>query len=681
MNRIIKFFVFVIAGLALIAIIAALVLPRVLDPNNYRDEISQLVYDNTGLTLNIDGPIGWSVFPWLGLTLQDVNVKGSGDKPFAELGKAEVSVKLLPLLSKSVEMQTATLIGLKLNLVKDRNGKGNWETDKSVTSQTTSDSTDSSSSTTKQQTGERKPLQIDIANVVADNLIVRYQDQTTDKTYTIDQASLKTGAIRNQEPFDFDLQARISSNEPALAFQTGLSGTFIFNLQDGQYSLKDYKLSARPDTAQGESVSLVGHINYQQEPMHIDGQMDVTPFNPARLLSQINIALPPMADPKALNKLSFKSQFTTDGKSFNADTLKLNLDSFAIDGHFKVTNLKTRTMTFRFSGNDLNLDNYLPPPAEQEAAPQGDNNNQPSAPVASNNEVPLIPEDALRPLNINGSLKLNSLTVAKLNFEKPSVQLSAANGRQEVKINSGFYKGEIDLNSKLDVRQKGNPRVTTVAGLKGIDLQFMAEPVPALSSIEGNVNADVNVTTHGLLQSTLTRNLNGKVGFGIANGAFTGANFDKLVCEGIAQIRNKELEKTDWGPSTQFKNLSGSFDIRNGIASNDNLTAALSNLNLKGDGNVDLVQQTLDYHVGLNINGDTAPDSDPACQVNEDYVDVTWPVRCQGKLGEQHCGLDTERLADTIASLAKKEVQHRIEKEIEKKVDGPLKDVLKGFFK
>ena len=280
-----------------------------------------------------------------------------------------------------------------------------------------------------------------------------------------------------------------------------------------------------------------------------------------------------------------------------------------------------------------------------------------------------------------GSLKLNSLTVAKLNFEKPSVQLSAANGRQEVKISSGFYKGEIDLNSKLDVRQKGNPRVTTVAGLKGIDLQSMAEPVPALSSIEGNVNADVNVTTHGLLQSTLTRNLNGKVGFGIANGAFTGANFDKLVCEGIAQIRNKELEKTDWGPSTRFKNLSGSFDIRNGIASNDNLTAALSNLNLKGDGNVNLVQQTLDYHVGLNINGDTAPDNDPACQVNEDYVDVTWPVRCQGKLGEQHCGLDTERLADTIASLAKKEVQHRIEKEIEKKVDGPLKDVLKGFFK
>ena len=679
MNRVIKFFVFVVAGLALIAIIAALVLPKIIDPNNYRDEISELVYDNTGLTLSIDGQIGWSVFPWLGLSLQDVNVKGSGEQPFAELGKAEVSVKLLPLLSKSLEMQTATLIGLKLNLIKDKSGKGNWEADKPASPQTAS-SEAATDATASDQTEDKAPLQIDIANVVADDLIVRYQDLATGKIYTIDQASLKTGAIRNQVPFDFDLLARISINDPALAFQTGLSGHFSFDLQNGKYNLKNYKLSAKPDIAQGESVNLVGHLNYQQDPMQVDGQMNVTEFNPSKLLSQLKITLPPMADPKALNKLSFKSQFNTDGKRLNADTLKLDLDNFAIDGHFKITDLKTQAMTFQFTGNDLNLDNYLPPPADKEAAPEKTDKDTPAT-SSKSSEAPLIPEDALRPLNVKGSLKLNSLTIAKLTFEKPSVQLSAADGRQEVNINSVFYKGIIDLNSKLDVRQKGNPKVSTIAGLKGIDLQSMAVPVPALSSIEGNVNADVNVTTHGLLQSTLTKNLNGKVGFGIADGAFTGANFDKLVCEGIAQIRNKDLQKKDWGESTQFRDLSGSFDIRNGVANNDNLKAALSNLNLKGDGNVNLVQQTLDYHVGLNINGDTAPDSDPACQVNKDYVDVTWPVRCKGNIGEQHCGLDTERLADTIASLATKEVKNRIEDEIEKNLDGPLKDALKGFFK
>ena len=686
MNRIIKFFVFVVAGLALILIIAALVLPRIIDPNNYRDEISQLVYDNTGLTLSIDGPIGWSVFPWLGLSLQDINVKGFGEKPFAELGKAEVSVKLLPLLSQTVEMQTATLIGLKLNLIKDRNGNGNWETGYKLSKPAASEATKSTTeaSTPSDQSGEKQPLQINIANVVANDLIIQYQDLATGKSYTIDQASLTTGAIRNQEPFDFDLQARISSNEPALAFQTDLSGKISFDLKNGQYTLKNYKLSARPDMAQGENINLVGNVNYQQEPMKIGGTMDVTEFNPARLLSQIKVSLPPMADPDALSKLSFNSQFTIDGKRFDASTLKLSLDSFVIDGNFKVTDLDTQAMTFQFSGNDLNLDNYLPPENDGALSDKEESSKETSSKqttLATTSEVPLIPEDALRPLNIKGSLKLNSMTVAKLKFENPSVQLTAANGRQQVKINSAFYKGVIDLNTRLDVRQKGNPKVSTVAGLKGIDLQSMAEPVPALASVEGNLNADVNVTTHGLLQSTLTRNLNGKVGFAIANGAFIGTNFDKLVCEGIARIRDKDLQKEDWGESTQFKNLSGSFDIRNGVASNDNLTAALANLNLKGDGTVNLIEQAMDYHVGLNISGDTAPDSDPACQVNEDYVEVTWPVRCRGELGKPDCGLDTDRLADTIAGLARQEVKHRIKEEIEEKVDGPLKDVLKGFFK
>ena len=107
----------------------------------------------------------------------------------------------------------------------------------------------------------------------------------------------------------------------------------------------------------------------------------------------------------------------------------------------------------------------------------------------------------------------------------------------------------------------------------------------------------------------------GRLGFDIAKGAFTKANFNKMVCEGVAAIRKKELEKKDWGQSTEFQKLNGNLIIKDGVASNDDLTASLANLNLKGDGKIDLVKETLDYHVGLNITGETAPDSDPACQV------------------------------------------------------------------
>lgn len=677
MNRILKLFATLVAGLVIIAVVAALVLPKVFDPNDYQDDIAKLVYDNTGMTLAINGPIGWSVFPWLGLSLEKVSVKGSGEGDLAKLGKAEVSVKLLPLLSKKVEMKAANLVGLELNLIKDESGKGNWVVEKKKT-------TAAAISTGEQpetQSSESTPIQLDIANVFVEDLIVRYEDRSTGNIYLVDQAGLETGSIRNQEPFDFNLKARISGNNPELVLKTSISGNLRFDLKQGVYTLKNLDISAQPDVQNAEKLSLVGQINVQQEPLMVKGELDVTQFNPGKLLKEIKIKLPPMADPKAMTSLSFKSQFNTDGKSFSADKLDLTLDSFRIDGFFKIADLEKQNMVFQFKGNDLNLDNYLPPPAQETAAKKPSSGEQKPAPGSGPaQEAPLIPEDALRPLNLKGSLELNSLTVAKLRFDKPTVKLKAANGRQEVKLSSGFYEGTIDVDGKLDVRTKGNPKVASTAGLKGINLSSLAQPIKALEPIEGLVNADLDITTSGQLQSVLTKNLNGKVNFAIDKGAFKSANFDKMVCEGIAKIRNKDLQKSDWGNSTQFKNLSGHFVIKNGVANNKDLTAALNNLNLKGDGYVNLVQQSLDYHVGLNVSGDRSPDSDPACQVNEDYADVTWPVRCQGTLGQQSCGIDTERLTDTIASLAKKEAKKRIEKEIEKKA-GPLKDVLKGFFK
>lgn len=685
MNRLLKFITTLLVVIVLLGVIAAVMLPRLIDPNDYRDDISKLVHENSGLTLSIDGPIGWSVFPWVGLSLEDVSVKGVNDQPLARLGQAEISVKVMPLLKKQVEMQTVTVNGLELSLVKDKNGKGNWEVEKPASAKSTEPTTEQEQ--TPAPTEEKTsglPVELNIASVEITNLLFSYDDLQAGKKYLINQASMTTGPIRNQQPVDFNLKSRISI--PDLVMRAGIKGTLTVNVADGKYSVSNLDISANPDVDKAETVSLVGHINLVQEPLLVDGELDVKQFNPKALLSQIKVQLPAMADKNAMTRLSFDSKFSTDGKSFDAPTLSLKLDDFKIDGQFQVTDLNKQSMKFSFNGNDLNLDNYLPPASNKPAtsSDQQKTSTTSKAPATASGkaaEQPLIPEDMLRGLNIDGSMELASLTVAGFRFDKPSVSLKAANSQQDVKIGSGFYQGKISLNTKLDVRKKGTPKISTTAALKGIDLEALAQPIPALQPVHGLVNADLNVATSGQYQSVLTKNLNGKTQFSIDKGVFTNANFDKLVCEGIASIRKKDLNKSDWGDSTNFKDLSGTFVIRNGVATNNNLIASLSNLNLKGDGKIDLVQQYLDYHMGLNIRGSDSPDSDPACQVNDDYADVTWPVRCEGNIGTQQCGIDSERLADTVAGLLKNEAQKRIKKEIEDKVQGPVKDLLKGLFK
>jgi len=120
-----------IVVVCVVAVIAAGVLILLLvDPNDYKDEIASAVKDKTGRDLVIEGKIGLSVFPWLGLELgptQLSNARGFGKEPFAKISNATIRVKLLPLLKQRVEMDKLILEGLELNLVRNKAGRTNWQ--------------------------------------------------------------------------------------------------------------------------------------------------------------------------------------------------------------------------------------------------------------------------------------------------------------------------------------------------------------------------------------------------------------------------------------------------------------------------------------------------------------------------------------------------------------------------
>src|SRR5688500_11244549 len=100
-------------------IVAVLVLPLVFDPNRYKDEIIQLVKTHTGRGLKIQGKIGWTIFPRIGIStgvLELSNAPGFGREPFARVASTTASVELLPLLTGNVRIGTVLIDGLTLNL-------------------------------------------------------------------------------------------------------------------------------------------------------------------------------------------------------------------------------------------------------------------------------------------------------------------------------------------------------------------------------------------------------------------------------------------------------------------------------------------------------------------------------------------------------------------------------------
>ncbi|MDD7805702.1 MAG: AsmA family protein [Endozoicomonas sp. (ex Botrylloides leachii)] len=678
MSRVLRWIAIFLAGLVLLICAAAILLPKVINPNDYRDDITKLVYEKTGLTLKVNGPIEWSVFPWFGLSIQDVSVAGTEGRPLAKLGDAKVSIELLPLLNKKLNVETANLTDVDLDLVRNEDGRGNWEIHRPVHSNQSGDAASQKTSVNKtiSKTSHSNPFQLDIASIKVTGFKMSYDDRVTNNFYTIDKANFTTGAIANQKPFSIDIDAVISSKSPDITFRSKINGALTLNLKEGSYDLDNFTATVYPNIANTEKLSMKGDIQFKSRPLMVQGDIDFPTFNPKKLFADLGSPLPPMMGQNALDAVSFSTHLQSNGKSLNLSKIKLKVDNFSLNGFFTVTDFNKQAANFKFTGSNINLNDYMSVTTKEKNSHQ----NQSTA-VTEVKQMPLIPENLLKGLNVIGSISLASMKADKLTFDQPSLKIKSLKGIAHIDITSKFYEGTIKINNIIDVNEKNLPKLSSDAHLKRVNLQSMANSIPALNFVQGVVNADMSLKTQGQFKSALMHNLNGVASFVVDQGAFTGANFNKMVCESIAKIRKKKLENAQWSKETEFQNLSGTLVIRNGIAMNNDLIADLSILNFRGYGQINLVDQSLDYNIDLNLRGDEPINSDPVCQIHKDYVDITWPIHCHGKIGEQTCNIDKQRLAQTIKDLARKSAQQRIKKEIDKHLDGSIKDALQGLFK
>ena len=145
----------------------------------------------------------------------------------------------------------------------------------------------------------------------------------------------------------------------------------------------------------------------------------------------------------------------------------------------------------------------------------------------------------------------------------------------------------------------------------------------------------------------------------------------------------KSLSGEPRGKDTPFEELHGNLKFTNGVASNPDLKARIPGLTVNGDGAVDLRVLGMDYRVGIVIEGDKTAMPDPACQVNERYVGIEWPLRCRGplELGAKACRLDKDGMGKVAAKLAGSKLTEKLEEKLGDKVSPELKDALKGLFK
>src|SRR3972149_1735028 len=127
MNAKMKKAVITLAGLSAAVVLAIVIFALTFDINSYKPRIEAAASEATGLKVRINGKLKLALFPRAGLSLEDILIQDqSADVASAE--KAEVEIKLLPLVRRKILVNQVGLINPRFFIIKDRRGHFNFET-------------------------------------------------------------------------------------------------------------------------------------------------------------------------------------------------------------------------------------------------------------------------------------------------------------------------------------------------------------------------------------------------------------------------------------------------------------------------------------------------------------------------------------------------------------------------
>ena len=726
----------VLLGLLLIIVALVFALTHLFDPNDYKEEIRQIARDKAHIELTLNGDIGWSLFPWLGLELHEASVATltAPTQPFADLQMLGLSVRVLPLLRREVQMSDVRVEGLNLRLNRDKQGHGNWEDIGKNAPDATAEAPAPAPVEPVAETKPEKPpqpIRLDIDSLTINNARVEYSDEQTGKQFSAESIQLSAGAIHEGASIPLKLTAFLGSNQPLMRVKTELNGNLRIQRALKRYQFEDMRWSgeATGEPLQGKTLSFstqgqllvdlaanvaewtnlklsanqlraLGELkaNDLDKTPQISGALSVAQFDLAKFLDSIGHPLPAMA-PGSLSKVELVSRLKGTPTSVALENLNLKLEESTFTGRVAVDDFAKQSLRVQLKADTFNADNYLPAKSEAAkgatAARQAEVQSSEAGAMAAGGSTPLpnaptkgawstdklLPLTRLRSLDINADLAFGQLTLSQLPIQNAALKASGIDGQLKLdSLSGGLYNGTFQANGTLDVRQD-LPLLALRTQIKQVPVEKILQAQGKNPPVKGQVTLDSNLTGRGNSQKALIDSLNGTASFVINNGVLLNANIEQQVCTGIALLNRKTLSSTPPGKDTPFQELRGNLTFRNGVASNPDLKVRIPGLTVNGNGDVDLRVLGMDYRLGIIVEGDQREVPDPACQVGTNFQGIEVPLRCRGplELGAKACRLDKDGLGQVALKAAGNRLNEKLEEKLDK-VNPKIKDALKGLF-
>ena len=698
MNKAIKWTLIVLAGLIGLIVIAIVCLPFIINPNDYKETISQQVHNQTGHELSIPGDIKLQISPRLDVafTLGEVSLASSRDFPdttFASSKLAEIKFALWPLLTqKQLQVNSIMLQKVQVNLIRNKEGKKNWE---DLTTSAESKKADQLQKTAKEQPGQpadKKLMAIDVGGMNIKNINVHYLDQQSGKTISLENFNLNTGHLKEGKPFpikaDFILRMKNEENQPLTATvetkgnltlffsrkQINLEGFDLKGLFQGEMfpsSKLDLELSTDAEVHGQEEKIILKQLVIKQDGLTAEAALSLTGFKTPSIegtfniptcslksyLEQLGLPLPAFAGPQALNRFSASLGFSLNGDQLKVSDMKMEVDDTTINATASVNNLQQPAYELLIHVDQIDLDRY----AVKKTSTQ---ENAPKAPEQKIQQKPqenqfIIPVHLLRNLAFSADMKVDALKVAKLKMSNIALKADGKDGLIRLQpLTANLYDGSLSVTGKIDA-QKDIPEIRLKEVLHSVQSGPIFIDMTGREEISGRADMQVDVVSKGLDKNELIRNANGTVKLSLADGQIARLKILHTIRMAKALLDKKVPASESEAQPTGFATLTASGTLTNGVFKNDDLLAESDLMKVTGKGRVDLVNEQIDYLLTVHLTDRIERDQETGLVA---LGNTPIPYRIRGKFTELEQSAVLEEL---IKAKAKEVLLDEVQKQLD----------------
>ena len=444
----------IVVGVPLVLAATAAILVNTIDQQALLNKASAIVKEKQQRDLAFTGPVQLKWFPSIGADLNGVTLSEfQSTDQFLKADKVSISLALLPLLSSAVVVDAIQASGVTVNVVKNADGKFNFD------DLSKSDNQDEvqSESEPSPDTGEQA-LNFSVDSIALENLNVAYTDKQTGLEASLNNFAMQSGRIEPGVPTDIELKGNVKANKPQADLNIDLNTRLEFGLGENLYAnfenlkfavlgqldqqqadvnVQASTLNVNPNTLEIKAQSLDAKAKGQLPNV---GAFDVSLISPSLELSET------VARGEALN---FKADLKQATRSINA-----TLDLAGLQGNLKqaVSAALKTTVNLVEGERTVNL--------------------QLASPMTLNMKSQLIELAAL-----TGQLDVKDPALPKKQASMPLAGRLAVNNTEktaELDLNSKFEATSFDL--KAAVKNFAKPAITAVLNADKLDIDALLPP-------------------------------------------------------------------------------------------------------------------------------------------------------------------------------------------------------------